>query len=225
LQDADYEHPGVILASEGADFLEGQIERVEEFFRRQGLRQLQRVHYRVNELGDIQTAPPKHGGLTPFGEDVIKQCNELGLVVDVAHGTFDLVKRAAEVCKSPLLLSHTSLSLNPPPFSRLISPDHARVIAKTGGVIGIWPPTSIFPDLRALAEGMARMVEVVGVDHVGLGTDMLGLTTTSALKSYGDLPQLADAMLLTGFSAQEVGKILGGNYIRLFLASIQTAFY
>jgi membrane dipeptidase len=225
LKEADYENPGAILASEGADFLEGQVERLEEFFRRQGLRQLQLVHYRVNELGDIQTAPPKHGGLTPFGVDVIKQCNQLGLVVDVAHGTFDLVKRAAEVCSSPLLLSHTSLSLDPPPLSRLISPDHARVIAKTGGVIGIWPPTSIFPDLRALAEGMARMVEVVGVDHVGLGSDMLGLTTTSALTSYADLPRLADAMLLTGFNAQEVGKILGGNYIRLFLASIQTAFY
>jgi membrane dipeptidase len=68
-------------------------------------------------------------------------------------------------------------------------------------------------------------VEVVGVDHVGLGSDMLGLTTSSALKSYADLPHLADAMLQTGFNAQEVGKILGGNYIRLFLASIQTAFY
>ena len=225
LQEADYETPGAIIASEGADFLEGQVERVDEFFRRQGLRQLQLVHYRINELGDIQTAPPKHGGLTPFGVDVIKQCNELGMVVDVAHATFDVVKRAAEVCSSPLLLSHTSLSLNPPPLSRLISPDHARVIAKTGGVIGIWPPTSIFPDLQALAQGMARMVEVVGVDHVGLGSDMLGLTTSSALKSYADLPHLADAMLQTGFNAQEVGKILGGNYIRLFLASIQTAFY
>jgi membrane dipeptidase len=225
LQDANYQTPGAILASEGADFLEGQIDRLDEFFRREGLRQLQLVHYRVNELGDIQTAPPKHGGLTPFGVDVIKKCNDLGLVVDVAHGTFDLVKRAADVCSSPLLLSHTSLSQNPPPFSRLISPDHARLVAKTGGVIGVWPPTSIFPDLHALAVGMAQMVDVVGVDHVGLGTDMLGLTTTSVLRSYADLPQLANAMLATGFSAQEVGKILGGNYMRVFLASIATAFY
>jgi len=225
LADASYQTPGAILASEGADFLEGQIDRLDEFFRREGLRQLQLVHYRVNELGDIQTAAPRHGGLTPFGADVIKRCNYLGLVIDVAHGTFDLVKQAAEVCSSPLLLSHTSLLANPPPLSRKISPDHARVIAKTGGVIGIWPPTSTFPDLRALAEGMARMVEVVGVDHVGLGSDMLGLTTTSALASYADLPRLADALLATGFNAQEVGKILGGNYVRLFLASIQTAFY
>lgn len=61
----------------------------------------------------IQTAPPVHGGLTDFGADVVRRCNRLGVVVDVAHGTRDLVKRAADVATRPLVISHTSLAARP----------------------------------------------------------------------------------------------------------------
>src|SRR6266436_7443301 len=114
-------------------------------------------------------------------------CNRLGIVVDTAHGTYDLVKRAAAVTTKPLVLSHTSVTRMPGPTSRQISPDHARVIAGTGGVIGVWPPSSIFPDLKAYVEGFARMAEIVGIDHVGFGSDMLGLTVPSVFDSYRDL--------------------------------------
>lgn len=211
-----------IVAAEGADFLEGRIDRVDEAYDKWHLRHLQLTHYRVNELGDIQTEAPVHGGLTDFGAEVIRRCNARGLVVDVAHGTYDLVKRAASVTTKPLVLSHTSLTKlpAPPPRSRVISADHARVIAGTGGVIGVWPPSSVYPDLDAMARGMARLVDVVGVDHVGLGSDMLGLTTTSVLPEYYYLPQLATALLNVGFSPQDVGKLLGGNYVRVFAASL-----
>jgi membrane dipeptidase len=213
-------NPSVIVTAEGGDFLEGQLDRVDEAYERYKLRHLQLTHYRVNELGDIQTEDPVHNGLSYFGADVIRRCNALGIVVDVAHGTYELVKRAASVSSKPLLLSHTSLSEHPGDRSRLISPDHARAIAATGGVIGIWPPTSIFSDLRALARGMARMADIVGVDHVGLGTDMLGLVSGSAFKRYEQLPDLARAMLETGFAADDVSKILGGNYVRVFAATL-----
>ncbi len=212
--------PSVIIAAEGADFLEGRIERLEEAHRLHRLRHLQLTHYRVNELGDIQTAPPVHGGLTGFGADVIRACNRIGIVVDIAHGTFDLVKHAASVSTKPLVLSHTSLANRPLPFSRLISPDHARAVAATGGVIGIWPPSSVFPDLPALAAGIARMVDATGIDHVGIGTDMNGLTAPPAFASYRQLPDLASALLARGFGAEEVRKLLGGNYARVFAASI-----
>ncbi len=213
-------NPSAIVTAEGGDFLEGKLERVDEAYERYKLRQLQLTHYRVNELGDIQTETPAYGGLTDFGADVIRRCNALGIVVDVAHGTYELVKRAASVSSKPLLLSHTSLSEHPDARSRLISPDHARVIAATGGVIGIWPPASIFSDLRALARGMARMADIVGVEHVGLGTDMLGLVSGSVFKRYDRLPDLARAMLETGFASDDVSKILGGNYVRVFAATI-----
>jgi membrane dipeptidase len=212
--------PAVVIAAEGADFLEGRLDRVEEAYRRWALRHLQLTHYRVNELGDIQTEPPEHGGLTDFGVEVIRACNRLGIVVDVAHGTLDLVRRAAAVTTRPLVLSHTSLSRAPGPRSRLISAEHAKVIAATGGLIGVWPPAAIFPTPAALAVGMARMVDAAGIDHVGLGTDQRGLVGPSVLPGYDSLPLLAEALLGAGFNSAEAGKLLGGNYTRVFLANV-----
>jgi membrane dipeptidase len=220
LAQARSERPSIIISAEGGDFLEGRVDRVEEAYRRWQLRHLQLTHYRVNELGDIQTEPPVHGGLTPFGADVVRACNRLGIVVDVAHGPYDLVKQAAAVTTKPLVLSHTALSNAPGERSRLISPDHARVIAGTGGVIGIWPPLRSFPDMAALAAGIARMVDVVGIDHVGLGTDMNGLVGPAVFASYRDLPALATALLARGFTPADMRKLLGENYRRVFTASL-----
>jgi membrane dipeptidase len=212
--------PSIIVSAEGADFLDRSIERVNEAYAIYRLRHLQLTHYRVNDLGDIQTEAPVHGGLTDFGAEVIRTCNRLGIVVDTAHGTYELVKRAAEVTAKPLVLSHTAVTRSPGPQSRQISPDHARVIAGTGGVIGVWPPSSIFPDLNAYVEGFARMADVVGVDHVGFGSDMLGLTVPSVFDSYRDLPLLAQGLLDHGFTPEETGKILGGNYARVLAATL-----
>lgn len=209
-----------IIAAEGADFLEGRPDRVDEAYEKWQLRHLQLTHYRVNDLGDIQTEPPEHGGLTDIGAEVIRRCNKRGLVVDVAHGTYDLVKRAATVTTKPLVLSHTSLSQTPGPRSRRISPDHARVIADTGGVIGVWPPSSVYRDLDAMALGIAQLADLVGVDHVGIGSDMMGLTVPSVFDTYADLPALTAALLNVGFNQQDVGKIIGGNYVRVFTASL-----
>ena len=210
--------PSAIIAAEGGDFLDGQPDRVNETYTKWSLRHLQLTHYRVNELGDIQTEPPVHGGLTDTGAEVIRRCNKLGIVVDVAHGTFELVQRAAAVTTKPLVLSHTSLTTRPARFTRLITPEHAKLVAGTGGVIGIWPPESIFPSMDALAAGMARMVDVVGVDHVGLGTDMRGLVGPSTFPDYDRLPDLAEAVARAGFGPSDTGKILGGNYKRVFEA-------
>ena len=184
------------------------------------VRHLQLTHYRPNELGDIQTEPSVHDGLTTFGGEVIRRCNALGIVVDVAHGTFELVKKAAAVTTKPLVLSHTSLTTRPAAWTRRILPDHAKAIAATGGVIGIWPVADYFPNVVAYAtDGFAKMVDVVGIDHVGLGTDQLGLVGASAMPSYADLPQLA-AALRTRFNAEETSKLLGGNYRRVFEATV-----
>ena len=210
--------PAAIIASEGADFLEGRADRVDQAYERWQLRHLQLVHYRVNELGDIQTESPEHGGLTDAGVEVIRRCNRRGVVVDVAHGTFSLVKRAAAVTQKPLVLSHTSLTPRPSATSRQISPEHARLIAETGGVIGVWPSQSIFPTLSAMAIGMLRMADAVGLDHVGLGSDMLGLVGGSVFSDYRALPAVAEALLEVGFSVTDVAKVLGGNYARVFAA-------
>jgi len=74
--------------------------------------------------------------------------------------------------------------------------------------------------MKALASGIARMVDVVGVDHVGLGSDMNGLVGASTFPSYDALPELSAALLAHGFQLADVRKLLGGNYLRVFTQTV-----
>jgi membrane dipeptidase len=210
--------PAIVLDIEGLDFLEGKLERLDESYRR-GVRHMQLVHYTPNDIGDFQTGAVVHGGLTLFGADVIRACNRLGVVVDVAHGTADLVKQAAKVSSKPLLLSHTALrgsraqgatSLT----ERQITPDHARAIADTGGSIGIW---HFFPSFDRYVDGLKEMADVVGVDHVSIGTDASALP--ALFSRYDGFMALVEAMLRGGFTPADAAKVVGGNYVRIFAAS------
>ncbi|MHA6847534.1 amidohydrolase family protein [Ralstonia syzygii] len=80
----------------------------------------------------------------------------------MAHGTYDLVKRADATTSKPLVLSHTALSGRPGLRSRLITADRARAVANTGGVIGVWPNAADYPSLDAMAEGIKRLADAVG---------------------------------------------------------------
>ena len=164
--------PAIVMDIEGLDFLEMKLERLEEAHQR-GVRHAQLVHYTPNDIGDFQTGAVTHNGLTPFGAEAIQACHRLGLVCDVAHATEDTVKQAAKVATKPLLLSHTAIfesrAMGPTPLKgRQISRDHARAIAETGGSIGMW---HFFASLDKYVEGVKEMVDVVGVDHVSIGTD------------------------------------------------------
>jgi membrane dipeptidase len=210
--------PAIILDIEGLDFLEGKLERLEESHRR-GVRTMQLVHYTPNDIGDFQTGAVIHNGLTPFGADVIRACNRLGVVVDVAHATADTVTHAVKVASKPILLSHTALrgskAQGPTPLTeRQITPDHARAVAETGGSIGIW---HFFPTYERYAEGLKEMVDVVGVDHVSIGAD--ASSNPGLLQRYDDFTRLVDAMLRGGFTPGDTAKIVGGNYLRIFAAS------
>ncbi len=207
--------PAALVAAEGADFLQGEAARLADAFSRHRLRHLQLVHYRVNELGDIQTEEPVHQGLTAAGRAVVRECNRLGLVVDVAHASLATARGVAEVSQRPIILSHTSLNNVPPRNTRTIRTEHARLVAATGGVVGVWPVRGFFPDIAAYAEGIARMVEAAGLAHVGLGTDMLGLPGGASFDDYQQTPQVAAALRRVGFSPAEVGQLMGGNFARV----------
>jgi membrane dipeptidase len=210
--------PAIVVDIEGLDFLEGKPERLEESYRR-GVRTMQLVHYTPNDIGDFQTGAIVHNGLTPFGADVIRACNRLGVVVDVAHATADTVTQAVKVAGKPLLLSHTALrgskAQGPTPHTgRQVTPDHARAVAETGGAVGIW---HFFPTYERYADGLKEMADVVGVDHVSIGGDASG--APGLLQRYDDFTRLVDAMLRGGFTAPDTAKIVGGNYMRIFAAS------
>jgi membrane dipeptidase len=151
--------PTVVADIEGLDFLEGRLER-----HTRGVRHVQLVHDTPNDIGGFQTGPITHKGLTPFGADVVRACNRLGLLVDGAHGTADMVKQTLKVTSKPLLLSHTALegskAMGPTPLAgRQISRDHARAVAEAGGSIGIW---HFFASLTAYVDGLREMVDVGG---------------------------------------------------------------
>ena len=211
--------PAIIQDIEGLDFLERKLERLEESYQR-GVRHMQLVHYTPNDIGDFQTGAVTHHGLTPFGADVIRACNRLGIVCDVAHATADTVKHAAKVSSKPLLLSHTALqgskAQGPTPLGpRQISPEHARAVAETGGSVGIW---HFFASLERYVDGLKEMVDVVGVEHVSIGTDQQ--VAPGSLQDYRAFARLVDAMLRGGFTPADAGKVLGGNYLRIFAASV-----
>jgi membrane dipeptidase len=184
---------------------------------RRGVRHLQLVHFMPSDLGDNQTESPTQGGLTPLGRDVIGECNRLGVVVDVAHGTLAMVEAAARASRTPLVLSHTNLASGRlQPFTRLISVDHGQLVARTGGVVGIWANPTRY------VEGVARAAETLGVDHVGFGTDNSGFGRSDAVwQDYADFPTIVQLLRRTGFSAADVGKLVGGNYLRVFNESMR----
>ena len=228
----DHGQPTIVQTVEGAQFIEGHLDRVEEVYKR-GVRHLQLLHERddmVSPLGDTNTSPAHLGGLTAFGAEVVKECNRLGIVVDLAHASPETVLAALKVATQPLIVSHTCLDSrtggNPRMAEmmkpRLISKEHAKVVADAGGVIGVW--TKLADSLKEFVESIKAMVDAVGIDHVGIGTDTdllssrVGQGTNKAWPGLtgGFFYAVVGEMLLQGFTPDDIGKVGGGNFCRVF---------
>ena len=170
--------PIVIQCIEGGHFLEGDVSKLQDAYDR-GLRVFCLLHDNdANEpLGDIYTNEPKFGGLTELGAASIRECERLGILVDLAHCDSTTIAMALEVAKKPVIISHTGLNtrLGSDEFmgnmmkARLISPAQAKMVADKGGVIGIWPHLASSPE--EYASNIRAMVDIVGIDHVCIGTD------------------------------------------------------
>jgi membrane dipeptidase len=254
--------PTVIQAIEGAHFLQGHIERVEEAYGR-GLRHFGLLHDSDASvpLGDVYTNPPRFGGLTPFGASVIKECNRLGMVIDLAHCNMQTTEAALKATTRPVIISHTGLDTqlgsNPRMAQmmrpRLISKEQAKIVASAGGAIGVWTHLADTP--LEFAQNLRALVDVIGVDHVCIGTDTK-LTPASprpagpggpggpgssagpggpppgprpgertnlawADQTDGFYYVIVDAMLKTGFTPDEIAKIGGENYLRIFREAVK----
>ncbi|MEO6684346.1 MAG: membrane dipeptidase [Dyadobacter sp.] len=225
----------VIQSVEGGHFIEGKLERIEVAYKR-GVRHLGLLHDNQSAvpLGDIYTNPPKFGGLTEIGKDVVKECNRLGILVDLAHCSNDAINAALKVSNKPMIISHTGLNTQTGSnsemakrmMSRLISKEQAKLFADAGGVIGVW--THLADSPTEFAQNIRALVDVVGIDHVCIGTD----TKMAPSKITSGRPQkntnqgwdgkegffytVVEAMLKTGFNKNEIIKIGGGNYLRIF---------
>ncbi len=213
---ADTEVAGVFVSCEGGDFLDGRLEGVDAAYD-DGVRSVTLVHYRVNELGDIQTEASVHGGLTGFGREVIAEMNRLGMIVDLAHATLAATVDALEVTTAPIMISHSHLAARGASHPRLLSAEHALAVSSAGGVIGAWPAGFAQTTLGDYCDEICRLVDLVGIDHVAVGTD-LDANYRPVLTSYDQFPQVASGLDALGMTASEIDQILGGNFIRLFAA-------
>ncbi len=208
------DHVKAYIASEGGDFLGTKIGRVAEAYEA-GVRAIQLVHYAPNELGDLQTWKAEHGGLSAFGKEVVKKMNELGMLIDVAHASAKTVQDVISISSSPIILSHSILKdgSNRPIEARAISVDHAKMIADHGGVIGMWP-SGFSTSFDEFVDHTMRMLEVVGIDHLGIGTDM-DANYKPVINDYGAFFDWKNALTEKGLSADEVAKLTGGNAQRV----------
>ncbi len=206
--------PGVMITCEGADFLEGEIGRVAEAYSA-GVRSVTLVHYRVNELGDIQTEEPVHDGLSGFGGEVVREMNRLGMIVDLAHATHKVTTDALRIATAPTMISHSHLAAGENSHPRLLSIDHACAVADAGGLIGAWPAGVAARDLDGYVDEIFRLIDLVGVEHVAIGTD-LDANYQPVLTRYDQYPIVAAALLSRGLEGGEVRRIMGENFIDLF---------
>lgn len=198
------------IAVEGGDFLEGKFDKLEEAYE-DGVRSIQLVHYAPNEVGDLQTADASFNGLSNFGKELVKKMNNLGMVIDLAHASYQTTKDVATITRAPIILSHSMLEMEAdrPIAKRAISNEHAKLIADTGGVIGAWP-SGFNKNFDEYVDNIKRLVDVVGINHVGIGTDM-DANFKPVLSKYSEFPKLEEALQSKGFSASETGKIMGEN--------------
>ena len=208
------------LACEGSEFLDGRPERIDQLYA-DGVRSLQIVHYVPNVVGDLQTQPPQHGGLSTLGKAVVKRAAAAGMVLDVAHAAFDTVRDVTSLTSAPIILSHSILKVDDrrPLAARAISAEHANLVAGTGGVIGAWP-SGFNASFAEFVDNTKRLIDLVGIDHVGLGTDMDG-NFKPVLRSYAEIDGWAAALRTKGFTEAEVAKVMGGNMQRVLAQVIE----
>jgi membrane dipeptidase len=209
---------GAIFAVEGGDFIEDQLDRVHEAFR-DGVRAITLVHYHVNQIGDIQTEAPVHNGLTVLGKSIVNEMNRTGIIIDLAHATFAVTKDVLSVSSKPIMVSHTNIATASANHPRLISVEHAKLVAAAGGIIGSWPSGMGQASFSDYIDSIQRLVDTVGIDHVAIGTDM-DANFKPVLRSYRDWSLIPAALLARGMHDEDVAKIMGGNFLRMFKSNL-----
>ena len=209
-----------VLAIEGGDPLEGNVERVREFHAL-GVRSIQLMHYRVNELGDIQTAPARHSQLTDTGAAIVREMNRLGMVVDGAHAAPPTLRGILDASRTPIIISHTGPAALRPRVRRHLSDDDMRSVAAKGGVVGIWPLARSHPaPLDQFLTDLRYVRTTIGIDHVSFATDMTGMANETAILTYAEFAVVPAALLAAGFSEDDARKILGANVLRVVAESL-----
>ena len=145
--------------------------------------------------------------------------NRLGVIVDVAHCSEATVAGVAKTTTRPILCSHANLKEPGHPdgdHPRYIGPDYARMVVDTGGVIGAWIPVLWEEKLPGMIRHLFRLIDAVGIDHVGIGTDLPAGAARTEMPDFSRHQEIAAALRANGLTADEIGKVCAGNWLRVF---------
>jgi membrane dipeptidase len=259
----------ILMGIEGGHAIENSMSALRDLFRL-GCRYMTLTHTNTNEWADSAgfSGPPpvKHHGLTPFGEDVVKEMQRLGMLVDISHTSDETFYAVMKIAQAPVIASHSS-SRAVADHRRNLSDDMLRALAKNGGVamVNFWPlfisneygeaarkwnekNGAAFTALRAkykdnpiagreaiaklkaetspelpkvplgvVVDHIDHIVQVAGIDHVGLGSDFDGVDVLPEGLSGVDMyPHITEELLRRGYKDEDVLKILGENFMRVF---------
>jgi membrane dipeptidase len=217
----------IIVHFEGAEPIDPRLQNLETFYRR-GLRSIGIVWSRPNAFGwgvpfKFPSSPDIGPGLTPAGKDLVRSCNQLGILLDLSHlnekGFWDV----AELSDAPLVATHSAAHALTPRTRNLTDPQ-LDAIGETNGVVGV---TFAIYDLSAdgRLEGDVPLSALlchieyiagrIGIDHVALGSDFDGATIPQEIGDVAGLPRLIEALRQAGFDEEALRKLAHENWLRV----------
>ncbi|MCJ7624864.1 MAG: dipeptidase [Anaerolineaceae bacterium] len=229
-----------ILALEGAEGLGNDIELFQLFYRL-GMRVIGLTWNHRNAFADGTGEQATGGGLTKLGFEAVKEMNHLGMLIDLSHINeacfFDVLKTTNQT----VIASHSNAK-GVYDHPRNLTDEQIRALADNGGVMGLLIHPGLIdpkrPTIERCVDHLAYIIDLVGVDHVGIGSDfvegiMTGVAdarkssqamidpdildaTISGLGRIDELSSLTEEMVRRGFSREEIEKILGANFMRVF---------
>jgi membrane dipeptidase len=207
-----------MLSIEGADVIEGRISML-SVFHRLGVRMVGLVHSLRNLLADGVGDARTGGGLSELGVQAIEELDRLGMIIDVSHindrGFWDVV----DIAKGPIIASHSN-SRAVCAHPRNMTDDMIKALADKGGVLGMnFAPSFVHPTnpcVSTLVDHIDHILDLVGPDHVGLGSDFDGIPSTPVgLEDVTRMPNIAEELIERGYGKEDLKKILGLNHLRV----------
>ena len=209
----------IMLGIENGIAIDGKLENLQHFVDR-GIVYMTLCHNGDNDICDSASKTQHtHHGVSAFGEQVIKEMNRLGVLVDMSHAGEESFYQALEISSKPIVCSHSSArALCDHP--RNLTDDQMRALAQKGGVA----QTTIYhgflkkdgeATINDVIAHLEHAIDVMGIDHVGLGTDFDGDGGVRGLADSSELINFTRRLLARRFSEHDVQKIWGGNFLRV----------
>ncbi len=208
---------GALLSVEGAQDLEGSLANVEALHAA-GFRMIGLAHFFDNEIAGSMHGEKK-GGLTPLGRQLVPLLEHKGMIVDLAHSSHATFAEVMALATRPVVVSHGGVKATCN-TNRNLTDDELRQLGANGGMIGIgyWDAAVCAATPDATAKAIVHAAQVAGIDHVGLGSDFDGSTTTGFDTAH--LSAVTDALLRAGMSEADIARVMGGNAVRILSAGL-----